>query len=44
MCAGLGVGRDAKAQLVCIPFSVETPRNGWEYLCFMSELYEALAE
>lgn len=44
MCTGLGVGRDANVQFVPIPFSVETPHNGREYLCFMSELYEALAE
>ena len=40
----LRVGREAKIQFVCIPFSVELPHSGWEYLCFMSEVYEALAE
>lgn len=44
MYTGLGVGRDAKVQFVHIPFSVETPHKGWEYLCFVSELYEVLTE
>jgi hypothetical protein len=44
MCTGMGVGREAKIQFVCIPFSVELPQNGWEYLCFVSEVYEALAD